>query len=285
MSCRRCGGSRWNRYAAEDGFSDVCAGCGWVRPGNLETMHRLLSPKPERTHARHACHMCGREVRDADVCSWCSERASKALGDVPALEADLETTISRQTRFGADDGTHGKGADPPSPIAVHAAEVRHELRAILVSWCLLYAEENRADPPTDTLAAMSAYLLRRVEHFRHHDLAMSFIEEVTDAVDRCDRACDAPPRTIFVGPCPEDGCPGQVRLTLARESTMACPECGAKWNTSNDQMSIGAKRILDVMMADCEEGNHRWRGKKCWVCEAARPEPNGTSASPMRHAG
>lgn len=201
------------------------------------------------------CQRCTRPVSDAHVCSTCGRDAEKALGNLPALAVELDTTIARQARFSAgNDGS--RSAETPMPFHIRAGEARDVLRNILVGWCKLYAEECRADLPADTLVAMSAFLLKRVEWFRHHDLAATFVDEIVTAIGAVARVIDAPAnRTTFtVGPCPEvdaiaTPCPGEVRAYIpASESDLArleCSACGTQWGTW--QWLRAGKRILERM--------------------------------------
>lgn len=180
------------------------------------------------------CARCQRPVGDALVCTLCGNDAAKALGNIPALEEQLDIAITRQSRFSAlTDGS--RSAETPVPFHVKAGEARDVLRNILVGWTRLYSEEARSDLPVDTLAAMSLFLLRRVEWFRHHLIAAEFVDEVTEAVRTVVRVIDSPPnRTTFaVGPCPDEPCPGEVRAYIPssedQRPRLECNVCHAVW--------------------------------------------------------
>jgi len=86
---------------------------------------------------------CGRPTRDeAYVCDTCSEELAKALGDIPWLESELETTITRTK--GVDYRTKGgtRASERPSPVVWGAAEARGHLRAVLVAWSKFSSEEG-----------------------------------------------------------------------------------------------------------------------------------------------
>lgn len=228
--------------------------------------------------SQQPCERCDRAVEDARVCSLCSRDAERALGNVPALMDELDLTVSRQRRFNAmSDG--GRSAETPVPFHVHAAEARDVLRNVLVGWSKMAHEEAPAlvhgpvhddcldlscssirkaldwnTLPKDNPAAMSRYLLRRVEWFRHHELAEVFIDEILGVVRTVNRLVDAPEnRTTFaVGPCPEADelgtpCPGEVRAFIpASEHAMArmeCDFCATQYETW--QWLRAGKRILE----------------------------------------
>ena len=200
------------------------------------------------------CQRCSRPVLDAAVCSTCGRDLERALAVVGFLEPELELTLSKQTRFGA--GSEGRGGDRSLPVNLLALEASGHLRAILVGWCRLYAEEAHDDLDTldDTLVAMSRYLLTRVEWLRHHDAALDVVDEVTSAVRRCRVVIDAPAnRTTFVvGPCPETDnaglpCAGMVRAFIptsdGEPARMTCRTCQSTYATW--QWLRAGKRILD----------------------------------------
>lgn len=287
--CQRCRSARIEAHVGPDGLTYVCLKCGrteTVPYDDIQHRHDLLN-RPARTVKANTCQRCARPVRDALVCSVCIRDAAQALGDVGALSATLTETIARQTRYSTGQ-EGGRSAEVPLPFHTLAADIFDTLQAVLVGWCRIYAEENHADLPAGTLTAMSRWLLNRVEWFRHRDYAQDFVEELVVVVDNAHRVVDTPPRTIHVGPCPEDECPGEVRLFIAEKSQMECDVCGMTWSGGDHKvnpMLICAKRILDVMLADCAGGNHRWRGKTCWVCEAVKPVPSVGSVSLMLHVG
>jgi hypothetical protein len=120
------------------------------------------------------------------------------------------------------------------------------------------------DLPPDTLAAMSAFLLDRLEALRHHELAPTLHDEITRAVGRCVTAVDTPPRPNLAKsrpfPCPttlEDGtdCPGKVYAYLPSDETegawMECDTClgddGTPRNWPSSEWARASKRIVERM--------------------------------------
>lgn len=199
-----------------------------LRPG-LASGERVTKPK---------CQWCKkREVGDAFVCSPCMDLARKALRNVAVLEVELPIAITRQTRYQPKSETKGN-TETPVMFNVKASTASHSLRNTLSTWCRVYAEECRADPPRDTLTAMSAFLLSRAEWFRHHRSAVQFLDEVTRDVAEAIRQIDTPEnRTVFaVGPCPEttedsQHCPGIVKAYFPTDDRphLTCSACKTVW--------------------------------------------------------
>lgn len=150
---------------------------------------------------------CGKPTRDeAYGCEDCADLLGRALGDVPWLEEQIDITISRQ-RGATYDGNTAAGAEKPLPINLPASEARENLRALMVSWIKLCAEEGvrstslRRNLPEDTMTAMSRWLLWRVDGLMLHEAASEAVDEITSAVAHCHRLVDRPPERRYIGPC------------------------------------------------------------------------------------
>jgi hypothetical protein len=155
---------------------------------------------------------CGKPTRDAAyVCEPCGDDLARALGDVAWLVDELEISVTRQK--GVDYRQAGGGSGPkkpserPSPVQWGAAEARAELRSILVLWTRLCAEENvrNSSPypglPDDDLAAISRWLMWRVDGLTLHEAGADAVDEITSAVAHCHRVIDRPADQEFAGPC------------------------------------------------------------------------------------
>ena len=163
---------------------------------------------------------CGRPTRDAAYfCDTCGDSLTQALSEMAWLEEELETTITRTK--GVDYRTAGgtRGAEKPSPVNWGASEARTHLRAVLVSWVRYSDEEGvrNASPhpglPTDTLTAMSAWLLWRVDGLSLLDIGPDAVDEITDAVAHCHRLIDRPADRQYLGPC--DACDDAIHARAA----------------------------------------------------------------------
>lgn len=303
-TCGKCGGTRWFRYLGPDGTSDTCTTCGHPRQGDAARIHRLLNIGRLPAYKSNTCHRCEAAVRDAVICKTCARDVERSLAEVPWLTQQLEVTIARLTKFQEEADKTTGSPTPPVGFMPEAAEARDNMRAVFVSWCLLYADEygtvvetsgphcgacvhpscaemrkwNNRPRVADTLEAMSRFLLPKVEHFRHHDLALSFVDEITHTVARCHAAVDTPPRPgIFVGPCIEDDCPGEMTAYLPRrddgEAFMSCGECDKVWATV--EWSKVSKRLEQLSKAATDEsGTDEGRGDSC-PSECADHQPVG----------
>lgn len=181
---------------------------------------------------------CGRPTRQGHVvCETCLTDLERALGDVPWLDSELEVTITRQKgvdyrRVGGGKGGR-KPAEAPSPANWGASEARTHLRALLVSWTLLCAEEGvrrkggADDLPADELGALSRWLMTRVDGLGLHDAGPDAVDEITSAVAHCHRLIDRPADRQYLGTC--EVCAG--RLYARPGSAWAtCYDCHATTN-------------------------------------------------------
>src|SRR4051812_45572911 len=109
---------------------------------------------------------CGRPTRDANyVCDDCATRLSQALGDIPWLAEELDTSSTRAK--GVDYRTKGgtRSTEKPLPFNNAITQARTELKAVLVSWVVFCRDEHVRNQspsqatPADTLEAISRYLL------------------------------------------------------------------------------------------------------------------------------
>ena len=195
--------------------------------------------------AANECN-CGKPARDqAYFCDDCGQRLSVALGEIPWLADELETTITRQkgTNYA---GVSAKGSETPSPVNWGASEARTHLRAVLVSWVRFCADERvrNASPhlglPTDDLPAISRWLMWRVDGLSLLDIGPDAVEEITDAVAKCHRLIDRPADRQYLGRC--DMC-NEGRYFARLGGTWAtCDTCEAR--TEAEQIRT---RLLDEL--------------------------------------
>lgn len=158
------------------------------------------------------CANCDRPTRDnAYLCDQCIDRAARALGDIPWLDAELETTISKQRASGTE---HGSGAtEKPLPINPAAHAKREALRAALVNAIRFSSEEGvkTADPAvtiwtdalTNNLIAMSRWMLWRLDGLALNPMGPEHVAAIVSAVKDARRIIDKPPERRYAGPCPE----------------------------------------------------------------------------------
>ncbi len=178
---------------------------------------------------------CGKPTRDdAYACDDCGDAMARALGDVPALESDLDLTLSRQRRFSS--GANGsRAAETPLPYNAGASDAMGHLRAILVGWVRLCDEEGvrssdyRDKFPANDLTSMSRWLMWRVDGLTRHEAATDAVDEITGAVNACHRVIDRPADRWFAGPCDQCG-----RDLYARQGAekVACEACAIEYDVT-----------------------------------------------------
>lgn len=183
---------------------------------------------------------CGRPVQDAYACGACAGQLEDALRQVPELAAELEITRLRMARVGSPGSGGGADRLPWDPRAAEAADV---LRSALVGWVRVADEASGAHGaaegfPPDRMAAMSAWLLRRVELIRHTEVASECVDEITAAVRNARRAIDRPAAMRYAGPCDECGTDLLAKPDAPR---VYCRECGVSYDVADRQMWMRAQ--------------------------------------------
>lgn len=151
---------------------------------------------------------CGKPTRDdAYVCDDCLSDLARALGDVPWLVEQLDITLTKAR--GVDYSAMGGSPSSERPLMLPFAayEATNGLRQALVMWVRFCDEESirHQSPknalPADTLHAMSAWLLWRVDGLGLSDLGADAVSEITRAVGRAMQVIDRPAERKYAGPC------------------------------------------------------------------------------------
>ena len=183
---------------------------------------------------------CGTPVADAFLCKGCSRRLERALGDLPALIADLDVTLARQAATGAHSGGKPTKKDAqPLPLHNGAAEVASNLRYVLAT-SVRYLTEQRGiiDTPADNPPAMARWLLKYADSIRLDPAGPDIASDIHGVTAAIMDVIDLPRmRGRFkVGMCPDTPCPGEVWVHLPAEdlgepATMTCRVCQHMWPT------------------------------------------------------
>lgn len=184
---------------------------------------------------------CNQPVRDSLVCQSCADALAEALGDVPALAGELETTITRQSRL----GTGGRSSNRPLVFAWDPSVMRNALRNTLTTWTRVLHDTHGGELPADTIPAVARWLLARVDWLRAHPAAAEAVDEITACVDDCRRAVDRPPELWYAGRCgyigdeqrmiqavygePATPCEADLYATPGA-GIIQCPRCKATYN-------------------------------------------------------
>lgn len=179
------------------------------------------------TNAPCAVEWCDRPVVEGHVCTHCSGRLDRALGDIPALWDELDTVLTKQARYAAAEARRGERALPFNP---DASELGWVLRNTLSTWCRLIAEERgRKLPAGDTPPTVAKWLLSHVEWLRHHRAGAEAVEEITSVVKQIRKAVDRPAERIYAGPCKD--CGGDMYAKPGAAS-VDCRPCGLNYDVT-----------------------------------------------------
>ena len=179
---------------------------------------------------------CDRPTRDDGyVCDTDLDDFAKALGEVPWIDEEIDTTITKQ-RAATSGGS--ASAETALPYNAEASKRADSLRTALVTLVRFCNEEGvrSSDPsndgPADNVVALSRWLLWRVDGLAFNDMAAEFIADVMTAVHDCRRIIDLPPERKYAGPCPE------CKRDLYHRPTAAdvkCPGCGQVYDVAEVQ--------------------------------------------------
>ena len=138
------------------------------------------------------------------------------------LEAELQTTITRQTSKTPQPGA--RPTDTPVPFNVAASDAAGFLRWLLASWVdtLLTGDDV---PPRNTITACAAWLTRHMDRIDTHDACADIESEICDAIHRALNSLDARTARHYAGPCPT--CTHDMYTHLGGD-TAECRTCDTK---------------------------------------------------------
>lgn len=152
---------------------------------------------------------CGRPTRDTlMLCDQCVWEIRQALDpdaahpdrSIPAMLDDLATTLTRQARITQRNGK-SKSAVHPVPFHIRASDIAAHARAVLVGWVRVLAGDNPELYPRDSLRAMTAWLLKRLDAIAMHEAAAEIHAEITDTAARIRYVIDRPADRLYAGTC------------------------------------------------------------------------------------
>lgn len=171
------------------------------------------------------CPSCGCEQGAGLLCSSCTARLERDLGDVASIVADLDVTLSKQARIGTP-GPSGLARER-TPINVGAMNVASDLQNTLTTWARDVGNpatkvRRRGEEIHPTIAA-SYILLVCIDAIRRHPAVNELFDEVTDAIAQARRIVDRPADRIYLGQClmttPDD----EGRMVTCLEEIWARP--------------------------------------------------------------
>lgn len=205
----------------------------------------------------HQCG-CGQPAPDATLCRNCTDRLAKDLGDVPAYAEELEVTLTRQRATALEAG--GPSASTPLPFHPTASEAASQLRAVLTGWTRVLAEHGD-DWPTDTLDAISRWLLHRTDWLARHEAGNEAATEIGSAMQAVRRVIDRPADLVYAGQCgaPLDGTQEATTATACDadlyakpgHQTVTCKACGASYGV-DDRRGYLLDALEDVLATATE---------------------------------
>lgn len=200
------------------------------------------------------CPACYRQQDEGLLCGGCTATLRYELSEVPAIVAELDTTLAKLGRM-----EHGKAGLASERSGYHqgASLAADYLQNTLTTWArdLSGADADLgAGDWTRTVQvtiAASWVLRHRMDDIRRHPAVAELHDEVCSAIRQARSTADRPAnRTTFeVGPCPEDTddgpCPGVVVAFIPTEDDRPCwLRCQAepehKWN-STQFLNVGTR--------------------------------------------
>lgn len=176
------------------------------------------------------CANCYR-VSDAYLCSPCTDLLAKELRTVGWISDELDVTLSRQDRIGAQQGGHkpGKEVERPSPMNQAAAAAAWDLHYTLQR-NVAHLSEQRGFPIdcVDTAPALAGWLIRHKDALRHDEAAGEAFTDVRDVMRKARRVIDAPIPRQYLLVCGADTVHGKCPANLYGQKgrhTVICSQC------------------------------------------------------------
>lgn len=203
-----------------------------------------------RRQVSHMCpyDKCSRPAHDGwTLCDQHAWELETALGDIPALNEELNTTLSRQTASGQRHGA--RSTEKPLAFDAGASEATYVLRNTLVGWVrdLLPDPTPGNDWPADRVDAMARWLLARIDQLRTHPAAEQLVDEIGAAVRECTRAIDRRAAMVYAGTC---AC-GEGLYAAVGRANVACRGCGAR-HTVADCLEALRASLYDRLLSAAE---------------------------------
>jgi hypothetical protein len=204
------------------------------------------------------CPCCGNPQAQGLLDDSCTSRLERELGDVAAIVADLDVTLSRQAKIGSA-GKSGKGwAREKLPIHMGAVEAADVLANTLTTW----ARDVWDDGPipgnvTVKLGTASAarILLGHIPEIRRHPAVVELVDEITDAIRQARHAVDRPADRVYFGACysetpDEDGrlitCVEEIWASPAA-TEVTCRVCATEWEIAERRAWL-LQRAKDMLV-------------------------------------
>jgi hypothetical protein len=186
------------------------------------------------------CPICGAEQAEGLLCHACTTALERELGDVAAIVAELDISLSKQARIG-NAGSPGLARER-TPINVGTVDPRWILDNVLGTWARDIMGEPDARwspafvPSRSPAITASRVMLSNASLIRRHPAVTELVDEITDAIAQARRAVDRPADRVYLGQCyVETPDPDGKQVTCLAElyasptaSEVQCKVCGAE---------------------------------------------------------
>lgn len=184
----------------------VCFDCTATTRRNLATIHDHVIPGP--TEQRTAT------VRGANGQPIGTKATTVRVGPdrlIPGLATDLDTAITRDTRFTTNPGgRRTRGNDEPLPLNLTASDARQDL-TITLARAAAYTADALCEPhPVYTLYALTEYLEDKLDWIATQDAGRDCMDAINGVIRKAHRVIDRPADRAYAGPCDVHGCDGEL---------------------------------------------------------------------------
>lgn len=195
-----------------------------------------MSPKPEP----RACpgHKCTSTLRHNEfACRRCIVRAERAIADLPALFAELDKTIARQTS-GSGRGFVGAGGESKIPVNLSAMEKRNLAGRLTALACEVGYWLPSFDLPGTVFAVLTDP--SKMQYKPNGPDLMALIHRT---VSELRGVIDTQQDRVFAGRC--GGCNAELYARPDRPKTV-CTSCSAEYDTA-DQLEWVEDQLRDTL--------------------------------------
>lgn len=211
------------------------------------------------TRHRRRCPTCGNtgvmhRAGDLVACT-CPAGLEVNLGDLAALDHDLELQVARQNITG--DRVGSRGTETPLPFDGTAARIRRGLQRMLAGWVSELAS-SREVLPSATIPALAAWLLRQFPQLATYPAVDELTADVAKHVAKARHVIDRPEDRVYLGPCKTAGCvelgsdrkPRPTSLyALPDETTVSCWQCRVDYDVEerrSELLAAAADRLASA---------------------------------------
>ena len=134
---------------------------------------------------------CGQPIRDAYLCTGCTDDLRWILITAAILGPQLDIARSRQARLTAPNGSSGS-RNHPLPYDPRAAEAADSLASVL--------RIVSGQPAMAAIQPMALGLLHEVPRIRQRPDAPDILGAITQDTRQARRVIDRPPSRVYAGP-------------------------------------------------------------------------------------